>query len=85
MKTLFATSAVALVLAAAIPAHAIDTATMSNLEKQVIAVLQANDVPASVISSLTLGQVAQLKGIMDNSDLSDPEKRQRARAVLGLN
>ena len=85
MKTLFAASAAALLIASAASAQSIDTSAMSNLEKQVISVLQANDVPASVIGTLTLGQILQLKAIMDNGDLSEDQKRQRARAILGIN
>ncbi|MEM6638036.1 MAG: hypothetical protein AAF667_19335 [Pseudomonadota bacterium] len=84
MKTLIATSALALALATAANAQTVDLNAMSNLEKQVIEVLLANDVPASVVGTLTLGQIAQIKAIMDNGDLNDGEKRNRVKAILGL-
>ncbi|MEM6638035.1 MAG: hypothetical protein AAF667_19330 [Pseudomonadota bacterium] len=84
MKTLIATSALALALASAANAQTVDLTAMSNLEKQVIDVLLANDVPASVVTTLTLGQIAQIKAIMDNGDLNDGEKRNRVKAILGL-
>ncbi|MEM8631017.1 MAG: hypothetical protein AAGF74_07260 [Pseudomonadota bacterium] len=57
-----------------------DSLTM--VESQILGILADNGVPASCLGQMSLSDIAILKGILDNGDLSDGDKRNRAKAVV---
>ncbi|MEM9430844.1 MAG: hypothetical protein AAGA32_15285 [Pseudomonadota bacterium] len=55
--------------------------SLTDVERQVKAIMESHGAPPELFATLTLGQVTLLKNLME-SDASETEKRRRAMAII---
>lgn len=83
MKLFLAAATAALIGTAAVAQ--VDTEgldrSLTDIERQVKAIMEANGAPPDLFATLTLGQITLLKNLME-SDASESEKRRRAMAII---